>query len=126
MHTFLLTIRNKLDKIKHALNNAPLELITTLIPQNDTQERKHTSLLARELQAKSPDSLNNRNLELIGNLSHKPRDLLHQTVDTSFIARLEQSGDGKSGNRPVGARNQSLDIHIAMLQSIRLEGRDVV
>lgn len=46
------------------------------------------------------DGLDDHNLELVRDLVHEGRDLLHQAVHRSFRSRLEQSSDGQRGDRP--------------------------
>ena len=118
--------RNKLDKVEHALHDAALELVTTLVPQNTTQERQHASLLAGELKAQCPNGLNNGNLEFIRSVGHEARDLLHETVNTGFVSGLEQCSDGEGCDGAVGVGDQRLDIGVADIDDMGFERREVV
>jgi hypothetical protein len=121
-----LAFGNELDQIEHALNNSALEFVSTLIPQDAAQEDKHTGLLTGELQAQGADSLNNGDLEFVGDIGHEAGYLLHQTVDASFVAGLEQCGDGESGNRTVRVGDKGLDIGVADVDDVWLERSEVV
>lgn len=124
--SLILGVRNELDQIEHALHDGTLELVSTLIAQNATEEGQHAGLLAGELQAQSSDSLDNSNLELVGNLRHEARDLLHQSVNTGLVTGLEKGGDGECSNRAVSVGNEELDIGIAHADGAGLEGGKVV
>jgi hypothetical protein len=122
----LFRIGYKFDQVKHALHNSTLELIAALITQDAAEEGQHASLLAWELEAQRPDSLHDGDLELVCDFRHEAGNLLHQPVDTSFIASLEESGNGECSNRPVRVGDEELDIRIADVDSLRLECSKVV
>lgn len=119
--TIFLAFGNKFDEIKHALDNSSLELIATLVSQDAAQEHKHTSLLARELQAQGANGLDDCDLELVGDIGHEARDLLHETVNTGLVSGLEQRGDGERGNGAVGVGDEGLDIGVAHVNDLWLE-----
>lgn len=69
--SLLLRVRDELDEVEHTLHDRPLEVVSTIITEDATEECEHTSLLARELQAERPDSLDDGDLELVRNLRHE-------------------------------------------------------
>ena len=54
------------------------------------------------------DSLDDDDLELVGDLVHEGRDLLHQAVHRALRARLEQSRDGQRRDRSAQTTNQTI------------------
>lgn len=56
-------------------------------------------------------------LELIWDLGHERRDLLHESVHAALAARLEQSGDGQRGNAAVRVGDQVLQVQVARCHS---------
>ena len=47
--TVFFALGDKLDKVKHALDNGSLEFVAALVPENATEECEHARLLARKL-----------------------------------------------------------------------------
>lgn len=124
--SLLFGVRHELNKVKHALDNRTLELIAALVTQDAGEERQHASLLARELEAQCADGLHDGDLEFVSDLRHEARDLLHQAINASLVASLEQGGDGKSGDGAIAVGDESLDIGIADIDSLGLERGEVV
>lgn len=56
-------------------------------------------------------------LELVRDLRHKGGDLLHEPVHAALTARLQQGGDGQSGNAAVRIRDQVLQVQVACSHS---------
>ena len=71
IRTSLLRITDELDHVKDGFDDGPLEIISSLVPQHSTQERKHDALLARELEAQGPDGIDDDDLELVRDLRHE-------------------------------------------------------
>lgn len=122
----LLRVRNELDEVEHTLDDGALEVVATLITQDTAQESQHTGLLAGELEAKRADSLDDRDLELVGDLRHEAGDLLHEAIDAGLVSGLEESGDGKGGDRSVAVGDEELDVGVADVNGVGLEGGEVV
>ena len=122
----LLGIRDEFDEVEHALHYSTLEIISSLVAKNAAQECQHTSLLARELETQGADGFNNGDLELVCNLRHEARDLLHQAIHASFVSGLEECCDGECSDRAIAIRDEQLNIGIADVDSLRLEGSEVV
>jgi hypothetical protein len=122
----LLRVGDELDQIEHALNHGALKVVTTFVTQDSAKESEHAGLLAREFEAQSADGLDNRNLELISDLRHEARDLLHEAVNACFVTGLKKSCDGESGDRTVAVRDEEFDVGVADIDSVGLEGGEVV
>ena len=105
---------------------ARLELVATFVAQNAAEEGQHTGLLARELEAKSPDGLDDGNLELVGNFGHEASNLLHQSIDTSLVTSLEQRRNSKRGNGAVRVGDEELNVLVARSDGDGLERSKVV
>lgn len=84
-------VTDELDHIKDSLYDCVLEVVTPLIPKYTREERQHDSLLCREFEAQRADSIDDNDLELIGDIGHERRDLLHQAVDRGFVTGLRIS-----------------------------------
>jgi hypothetical protein len=68
-----------------------LEVVPTLVTKDSGEERQHDGLLSRELETKRADGIDNDDFELVGDIGHEGRDLLHQSVDRSLVTSLHVS-----------------------------------
>ena len=77
-------------------------------------------MLAGELGTQRADGLHDDNLELIRDLRHKAGDLLHEAVNTAFVASLEKGGDGQRGDAAVHICYEILKVKVASSHCSRM------
>ena len=121
-----LGVGNELDQVEHALYDSTLEFVATFVAQDAAEELEHAGLLAGELEAERTDGLHDGDLELVRNLRHEARDLLHQAIDACLVAGLEEGGDRERGNRAVAVRDEELDVGVANAHGLGLERGNAV
>lgn len=84
----LSTVLDESDHVKDGLDDGVLKVVSSLVTQNTGQEGKHDSLLGWEFEAKRADGIDDDDFEFVGDVGHEGGDLLHQSVDRSFVSSL--------------------------------------
>mmetsp|Transcript_4894 Transcript_4894/g.17633 ORF Transcript_4894/g.17633 Transcript_4894/m.17633 type:complete len:665 (+) Transcript_4894:501-2495(+) len=122
----LLGLGDRPDDPEDGIDDGLLVLKATLLPQHTGQEGHHRPELGGELDAELVHGVHDHNLELVSNLGHERGHLLHQPVDARLVSRLEQRGDGQSGDGPVLVRDQGLHVDVAVTNSHGVVDGDLV
>jgi hypothetical protein len=125
VRTSLLRVRDELDHVEDSLNDRPLEIVSSLVAKNAGKEVEHDRLLRRELEAKSTNGADDDDLELVRNLRHEGRDLLHETVDGRLVSSLEEGRDGESRDATVVVVDELLHVEVANLDSVGVGLREL-
>eukprot|EP00962_Isochrysis_galbana_P003653 scaffold1041_cov124-Isochrysis_galbana.AAC.14 len=108
----LLGLGHARDDDEQGVHDGLLVLEAALLAQHVCEEGHEEAVLVRELEAHGPDGVHDDDLEVVGDLRHEGRDLLHKPLN----ARLGAAGEGggrcgvsrrrKARERPARARIQ--------------------
>mmetsp|Transcript_43966 Transcript_43966/g.103538 ORF Transcript_43966/g.103538 Transcript_43966/m.103538 type:complete len:355 (-) Transcript_43966:504-1568(-) len=101
------------DEHQHGVGDALLELEPALLAQHVGEEVDERPVLLGVLEAEGSDRIDDHDLELVRDLGHEARDLLHQPLHARLRPCLEEGGDGEGGDGAVGVADHVLEVEVA-------------